>query len=124
MTALTLAGLAPGIVAALVYWVPRAAMRARRARQAEERALAESPQGKALAECFSKGLERVQAALRGTAIQSREPEPHIEVLKLRAAKVSTRLYCNGNSDASRIVDNAINSGDRDALLAILREESP
>ena len=101
MTALTLAGLAPGIVAALVYWVPRAAMRARRARQAEERALA--------------------AALRGTAIQSREPEPHIEVLKLRAAKVSTRLYCNGNSDASRIVDNAIRVGDRETLLALLQE---
>lgn len=128
--ALTLAGLAPGILAALAYWVPRAAMRARREREAELRTLAASPGGQALA----RGLRRLAAGGCGDGprVNPWPPRPAppprtgppIEVLKLRAAKVSTRLYCNGNADASRVIDNAIKGGDREVLLAILREETP
>lgn len=91
MTALALIGLAPGIVAAVVYWLGRCVW------QSDETLRATGP------------------ALAPPAIE------HIEALKLRAAMLSSKLRFNGNTPASVIVDNAIRAGDREALLAMLQE---
>jgi hypothetical protein len=123
MTALglTLMGLAPGVVWAVVYWCGRAIDRARRDREAEASALAKQGVNVGLSRTLCEGLERVRVALNGTPLTGppQEPEPHIEVLKLRAHKLYLRLPIGPDA----IVKQAIRSGDREALLAVLREEN-
>jgi hypothetical protein len=110
MTALALAlmGLAPSVVIAAVYWIGRSIER--------HRAL-EAPKVinsfGILSDSWPPPPPR-----RGQG----DTEPHIEVLKLRAAKLAKRLGCEGEHAAARHVDNVITAGDRDALLAVLREE--
>lgn len=94
MTALglTLAGLAPGVVAAVVYWLGR---------------------------CVWQGAEDLRST--GPVLPSKPIIEHIEALNLRAAMLSSKLRFNGNTPASVIVDNAIEAGDREALVALLQE---
>lgn len=117
MTALSLAlaSLVPGAVALVAYWFVRIIDRNRRIHEEELRALAESSQGRALA-------KRVQVALDGgpTVATNVSAEPHIEVLKFRAAKLVENLKFNGNPGAALVVVDAIRAGDREALLALLR----
>lgn len=113
MTALglTLAGLAPGLFSALAYWLIHAAIREMRASAREVEAIAASLAGQA----FARALRSL--ATLGCTVELE----HIEVLKLRAAKLSDRLhYAERQPAAAAIVDRAIRAGDRVALEALLR----
>lgn len=105
MTALglSLVGLAPGVVAAAVYWLGVAF-------RAAERRVARERQALADAQREIRSIRRAMVA-----------EQPIEALKLRAAMLSSKLRFGGDTPASVIVDNAIRAGDRETLLALLQE---
>jgi hypothetical protein len=121
MTALglTLMGLAPGVVAAVVYWCGRAFERRQLAARQELHALAASPGGQA----FARRLQVINSFGILATPWPPPPEVHIEVLKFRATKQSSRLAADGQRLASNHIDEVIKAGDREALLALLREEN-
>ena len=146
LLALYLAGPVVGLVSAVVYWVGRSIERRRQAARSAapqsgrrgpaheeaERELLESPGAKErpgrMQEVFGRrGLTDAERRVlpRPDPPARNEAEPHIEVLKLRATKAAERLRDrNKAGDYATVlrIYEVIKSGDREALLAVMREE--